>query len=92
MKLKLDDYEKDLLESYENNEWISVKDKEELLERHAEYAKAHAKKDKRINVRISERDLRMLKSRSLEEGLPYQSLVTSIIHKFLSGRLKESGI
>lgn len=92
MKLKLDSYEKELVESYENNEWMSVKDKEELLSRHSEYAKAHGKKDKRINVRISDRDLRMLKSRSLEEGLPYQSLVTSIIHKFLTGRLKESNI
>jgi predicted DNA binding CopG/RHH family protein len=89
MNLKLDDEEKELLESFENDEWISVENKDEILDKHAEYAKALIKKDERVYFQISQRDLRILKSKSLEEGISYQSLISAIIHKFLSGRLVE---
>jgi predicted DNA binding CopG/RHH family protein len=89
MNLKLDDEEKELLESFENDEWISVENKDEILDKHAEYAKALIKKDERVYFQISQRDLHILKSKSLEEGISYQSLISAIIHKFLSGRLVE---
>ncbi len=47
-------------------------------------------KDYRINVRISKRDVEALKTKALEDGIPYQTLVTSILHKYVTGRLKES--
>jgi predicted DNA binding CopG/RHH family protein len=47
------------------------------------------KKDKRINIRISSRDLEALQRRAIEEGLPYQSLVSSVLHKYVSGGLKD---
>lgn len=87
---KLDKYEKDILASYENDEWVPAKDSEDVKKRFAEYAKNTFKKNKRINIRISEKDLADLKVKSLEEGMPYQTLISSILHKYLSGKLVES--
>jgi predicted DNA binding CopG/RHH family protein len=87
---KLDKYEKDILESYENDEWVPVKDSKDIKRRFAEYAKNTFKKNKRINIRISEKDLADLKVKSLEEGMPYQTLISSILHKYISGKLVDS--
>lgn len=87
---KLDKYEKDILESYENDEWVAVKDSKDIKRRFAEYAKNTFKKNKRINIRISEKDLAELKVKSLEEGMPYQTLISSILHKYISGKLVDS--
>jgi predicted DNA binding CopG/RHH family protein len=54
-----------------------------------EYAEATVKKNKRMNIRISERDLRNLKRKALEEGIPYQTMVSMVLHKYLTGRLSE---
>ena len=86
---KFDDYEKDVLKSYENDEWISVDNLEEKKEEYARYAKATFLKNKRINIRISEKDFIGIKTKSLEEGIPYQTLISSIIHKYVSGKLVE---
>jgi predicted DNA binding CopG/RHH family protein len=57
----------------------------------AEYARNTLRKDKRLNIRISERDLIELQRKAVKEGLPYQTYVSSIIHKFISGTLVETG-
>lgn len=57
---------------------------------HKEYAEATLRKDARINIRLSSRDLRGLQKRALAEGIPYQTLVASILHKYVEGRLRES--
>ena len=90
MKTKLDKYEKDILESYENDEWIGVPDKNEEIKRHAGYAKATLKKDKRVNIRISKKDLEYIQRKAIEEGIPYQTLISSIIHKYNTGKLVEN--
>lgn len=84
---KFDDYEKDIIQSYENDEWESVKDLEKEKAKYSKHAKNTFTKNKRINIRISERDYVGLKRKSLEEGIPYQTLVASILHKYISGRL-----
>lgn len=84
-----DEEEKDLLRSTENDEWIEVRDVEKHKRQAREYAEATIRKDKRMNIRISERDLRNLKKRALEEGIPYQTMVSMILHKYLSGRYAE---
>jgi len=84
---KLDKYEKEILESYENDEWISLDNLDQKKEEYAQYAKNTFLKNKRINIRLSERDFMDIKSKSLEEGVPYQTLISSIIHKYVSGRL-----
>ncbi len=89
MKLKLDKEEKEILDSYENNEWISVKNIESEKKRFKEYAKATIRKDKRVNIRITNRDLTELQKKAIEEGLPYQTFIASILHKYINGRFKE---
>jgi len=60
------------------------------LSRHTGYAKATFRKDRRVNIRISSKDLEAIQKRALEEGLPYQTLIASLLHKFASGRLCEA--
>ena len=85
----IDEYERDLIESIENGEWLSSGDREQLIKEAQEYAKATMRKDKRMNIRISERDLRNLKIAALEEGVPYQTLVSMVLHKYLTGKLRK---
>jgi len=80
--------EKELLDSFDQGEWISVKAEEE--EQIVAIAKYSLQKNKRINIRLSESDLIQIKARAAQEGMPYQTLVSSIIQKFVSGRLKEA--
>ena len=85
----LDEEEKELIESIESGEWVRVRDEENEKKKAIEAAKRTIRKNKRMNIRISERDLRDLKARALEEGIPYQTLVSMILHKYLSGKLKD---
>jgi len=86
---KLDKYEKEIIESYEKNEWHSVKDAPQKIKKYQELAKIHLKKEKRINIRISEKDLEDIQRKAITQGLPYQTLIASIIHKYNSGLLTE---
>lgn len=82
-------YEKEILKSYEKGEWESLQDFREKKAEYEEYASATFRKDRRINIRISNNDLTGLKVKAREEGIPYQTLVSSILHKYVSGRLVE---
>ena len=88
-KIKLDKEEKDILGSYERGEWKSVKNLEEEIEKHRGYARQTLKKDKRVNIRISSMVLEELQTRAVEDGMPYQTLISSILHRFVTGRLIE---
>jgi predicted DNA binding CopG/RHH family protein len=81
--------EQELLESFEAGEWVSVPNREKEVPRYKEYAAATFKKDRRINIRISSKDLDALQKRAIREGIPYQTLVASILHKFVSGHFAE---
>jgi predicted DNA binding CopG/RHH family protein len=87
--LKLTPEELELLASYENEEWQSVKDIKEQKETYAAYARATYRKERRINIRISEKDLIALQRRAIREGIPYQTLVSSVLHKYVTGALVE---
>lgn len=87
-KTKLSEEEKDLLDAVEAGQFESVltaSRREELVA----IASNTFKKDKRINIRISNRDLTAIQSRATEEGIPYQTFVSSIIHKYISGSLQD---
>jgi predicted DNA binding CopG/RHH family protein len=84
--LKLNDEEKELLEAIERDEWISVVKRPSDLAQFREAARRTLKKDKRVNIRISERDLNSIQRIATEEGIPYQTLISSVIHKFVSKR------
>jgi len=84
---KIDKEEQELLNSLENGEWESVPNLEDEIKLHQEIAKNTLKKDKRINIRLSTNDLEVLKTQAVELGLPYQTLVSSILYQYASGRL-----
>ena len=86
---KLDSEEKEILSAFESGKLKRVKNKKKEIERHKEVAEATFKKDSRINIRISSKDLRALQKRALAEGVPYQTLVASVLHKFVEGQLSE---
>lgn len=87
--IKLDDEELEILEAFESGKTMPVPDADKLLARHVEYAEATFRKDARINIRLSSKDLRGLQRRAISEGMPYQTLVASILHKYVEGRLSE---
>ena len=87
--MKLDAEEKDLLESVERDEWKPVAGGKRERAPYARYAKATFRKDRRLNIRLSSKDLEAIQKRALAEGLPYQTLIASLLHKYASGRLKE---
>jgi predicted DNA binding CopG/RHH family protein/uncharacterized DUF497 family protein len=86
MKIGAD--EKELLDSVERGEWKSAGGKRERT-RYSRYAKATFRKDRRLNIRLSSKDLEAIQKRALAEGLPYQTLIASLLHKYVAGRLKE---
>ena len=86
--MKLNKEEKEILASVERGEW-SVTSKKSELSKYPEAARQMIKKDARLNIRISSQDLKNLQKRATEEGLPYQTFVSSLLHKYVTGRLIE---
>lgn len=86
--MKLDAKEKELVDSVERGEWHSVGRLKDERKRYGRYAAATFRKDRRVNIRISSKDLDAIQKRALEEGLPYQTLISSLLHKYVSGRLR----
>ncbi len=83
----LDEEEKDLMESIENDEWQPVKNFDDEKEKAVIAARNTLKKDKRINLRLSQKDYHQIQIRAIEEGIPYQTLISSLVHKYLNGSL-----
>ena len=85
----LDPEEQQLLDDYDTGSMRSVASPE-LLDGLRAAARATGLKDQRINIRLSSADLQALRTRALQEGMPYQTLISSVLHKYLSGALRES--
>ena len=81
--------DREILEEYEKGEWKSKQKVSYPLKKYLAYARATLKKDKRINIRVSAHDLEGIQKRAVEEGLPYQTFIASILHKFVTGRIRE---
>ncbi len=79
----LDDEEKVLMEAIENDELIPIENETELKEKILLAAQNTGKKDQRMNIRMSKTDMDRLKAKALQEGMPYQTLVSSVLHKYL---------
>jgi predicted DNA binding CopG/RHH family protein len=84
----LDSFEQDLLADYEAGSLKSIATKSELAKLKAA-ARATATKDRRVNIRLSSGDLQDIQARALQEGMPYQTLIASILHKYVTGRFEE---
>ena len=81
--------EKDILDSYEKGQWRPAKNRKREIKRLQQYARNTLQKDKRINIRMSSKDLDRVRVMATQQGIPYQTLISSIIHKYVSGYLKE---
>ena len=88
---KLNQEEQEVLEAYESGKVKRSKNAAQTQKRHQEYAEAMFRKDARINIRLTSKDLRGLQKRALAEGIPYQTLIASVLHKYAEGRLREHG-
>jgi predicted DNA binding CopG/RHH family protein len=84
----IDKEEKEFIESYKRGEWRSIKDKKKLS-KYIKAAKESLNKNKRINIRLTSKDLNDIQVKAIEEGIPYQTLISSLIHKYNSGKLVE---
>ena len=91
MNDKLNAEERDILERFERGELRSAPDAEREVELARQTARSTFNKTKRVNLRVTERDFNLAHARAREEGIPYQTLLSSVIHKYLSGRLTEKG-
>jgi predicted DNA binding CopG/RHH family protein len=87
--MKFNEEEKKLIESIEKGEWKSIANLQKEIERSKQIAKTTLRKDQRMNIRISKRDIDALKIRAIEEGIPYQTLVSRIIHIYLTDSFEE---
>ena len=83
--MKLTNEEKELLDSVEKGEWQQIPDFTNESLRYKEIAKNTLRKNKRVNIRMSERDLVRFQKKALQEGLPYQTFISSILHKYING-------
>ena len=82
----LDKDELELSQSLDNETWVSDLTENEKKQ-YEEYARSSLNKQKRINIRMTERDLKKIQAKAIEEGLPYQSLISMLIHKFNEGKV-----
>ena len=84
--IELDEYEKEILDAYENAKLKPLKPRID----YQTIARNTMKKNRKINIRISENDLSALQRKAAREGIPYQTLIGSVLHKYASGFLKEA--
>jgi len=87
---RLDRYEREILSAYEKGRLVSVRPSEAQVRAFRDAARATFIKDKRVNIRLSSPDLMDIQARAMEEGVPYQTLIASVLHKYVSGRLRET--
>lgn len=79
--------EKKIPDAIEQGRWEIVRPTRRELRRYAEIARSTLRKSKRVNIRISEADMSEIKSKAAQEGIPYQTLITGLLHKYVLGRL-----
>lgn len=89
MTKKLDAFEQDILDAFEAGELASTSPTKADLSKFKAAASATFIKDRRINIRLSTPDLMDIQARALEAGIPYQTFIASVLHKYASGRLLE---
>lgn len=82
--------ERILIEGIEKGEWVPVDDLQTAVDEAKSIARSTKTKDTRINIRLASSDLKILKTKALEEGVPYQTLVSSVLHKYAKEKLVET--
>lgn len=82
-------YDEEVLAAYDSGKLKSISPSKSLLKKYQDAARATFIKDRRVNIRLSSPDLMDIQARALEEGMPYQTLIASVLHKFVTGKLVE---
>ena len=83
----IDQEEKDLMESIEHDDWQTIRKIDQEKEKAITAARNTLRKNKRINLRLTQKDYHQIQIRAIEEGIPYQTLISSLVHKYLNGSL-----
>lgn len=83
------DFESDILSSFDKGEWRPVKNQKKVNALYQDLAAETLRKSRRVNIRITAMDLEGIQAKAAAEGLPYQTLMASVLHKYVSGRLVE---
>jgi predicted DNA binding CopG/RHH family protein len=86
--MKLSKEEKELLKSVEDGEWETISEFKSEQKRYQAIAKNSLKKDERINIRLATKDLMGIQKKAMQEGLPYQTLISSVLHRYVTGQFK----
>lgn len=86
--MPLEKDEKELLESLEKDEWTSVKELREKKKEFIRAARSTTAKTKRVTLRMTEQDYELIHVRALQDGIPYQTLISSVVHRYLHGKLR----
>lgn len=86
----VDQEEKELMESLDRDEWQPVKNIDQEKKKAMAAARSTLRKDKRINLRLTQKDYHQIQIKAIEEGIPYQTLISSIVHKYLNGSLSSN--
>ncbi|MFH1093406.1 MAG: antitoxin [Candidatus Omnitrophota bacterium] len=86
-KYRLDEEEQDLLKSIESGNWRQIKNMNTEIKKYATGVKSALKKDQRISIRMTKQDLIGIQAKAVDEGIPYQTLITSVVHKYVKGNL-----
>ena len=89
-KHKFDEEELKILRDFERGEFESIRNFQNEKKQLEEAAGNTLMKNKRINIRISSRDVTRIQKKAAKEGIPYQTLISSTLHKFIAGKLKET--
>ncbi len=85
----LNNEERRIARSYARGEWKSVTNRKAEVRRYQSYVRDAMQKSSRVNIRISPQDLEGMQHKALEEGIPYQTLMASVIHKYVAGRFAD---
>ena len=80
--------ERELRTSVEKGEWKSASPTGKELQRYIRSARATLRKNRRLNIRLSQNDLEAIRIKAIQEGIPYQTLISSVLHKYVAGRLR----
>lgn len=83
----LDKYEKELIKAINNDEFVEIPNQKGETRKLTSYARQMIKKDKRVTIRVDHRDLQEIQEKALETGIPYQTLISAALHKFVKGKM-----
>lgn len=83
----LDDYERQLIKDIENDEFVEVPNQKKEIERYVSYFRNMPKKEKRITLRVDKKDLDSIQEKAVETGIPYQTLISSLIRLYARGKI-----